>query len=70
MAGAKEIAFLTPASLGTCRGGWRGCNSDFAATRAALRLRHLVGLARVTASEYGKRSAGYAQACELLGVST
>ena len=42
--------------------------SDFAATRPAFRWRHLVGLARVTASEYGKRSPGYAQACELLGV--
>lgn len=43
-------------------------SSDFAATRPAFRWRHLTGLARVTASEYGKRSAGYAQACELLGV--
>ncbi|MGI9241911.1 MAG: hypothetical protein ACR2RV_14000, partial [Verrucomicrobiales bacterium] len=43
-------------------------SSDFAATRPAFRWRHLVGLARVTASEYGKRSPGYEQACELLGV--
>lgn len=42
--------------------------SDYAATRAQFRGRHLVGLARVTASEYGKRSPGYEQACELLGV--
>jgi hypothetical protein len=45
-------------------------SSDFASTRPAFRWRHLVGLARVTASEYGKRSPGYAQACELLGVET
>ena len=44
--------------------------SDFAATRPAFRWRHLVGLARVTASEYGKRSPGYTQACALLGVET
>lgn len=43
-------------------------SSDFAATRAAFRHRHLVGLARVTASEFGTRSPGYEQACELLGV--
>ena len=42
--------------------------SDFAATRATFRLRHLVGLARVTASEFGSPSPGYAQACDLLGV--
>lgn len=42
--------------------------SDFADTRPALRWNHLVGLARVTASEYGLKAAGYGQACELLEV--
>lgn len=42
--------------------------TDFAATRAPFRDRHLVGLARVTASEAGKYSPGYSEACELLGV--
>ena len=41
---------------------------DFADTRPAFRWRHLTGLARVTASEYGQPAPGYAQACELLGV--
>ncbi len=42
--------------------------SDFAATRPAFRWRHLVGLARVTASESGTTAAGYDEACELLKV--
>lgn len=42
--------------------------TDFADSRPAFRWRHLVGLARVTASEYGTRSDGYEEACELLGV--
>ena len=41
---------------------------DFANTRKALRWRHLLGLARVTASEYGQKAPGYQQAKELLGV--
>ncbi len=41
---------------------------DFAAARPAHRWRHLVGLARVTASEYGTDAAGYGEACELLKV--
>ncbi|HSH15283.1 MAG TPA: hypothetical protein VLD18_04555, partial [Verrucomicrobiae bacterium] len=42
--------------------------SDYADTRPEFRWRHLVGLARVTASEYGRPAPGYAEACELLGV--
>ncbi len=42
--------------------------SDFAITRKPFRWRHLAGLARVTASEFGTRAAGYDEACELLGV--
>lgn len=42
--------------------------SNFAATRPAFRWRHLVGLARVTASESGTTAAGYSEACELLKV--
>ncbi len=43
-------------------------SSDFRNTHAAARWRHVVALARVTASEYGKEAAGVAQARELLGV--
>ena len=44
-------------------------SEDFKLTRKSLRWRHLIGLARVTASEYGKEAAGYKEACELLGAS-
>ncbi len=43
-------------------------SSDFASTRPAFRWRHLVGLARVTASESGQPAPGYAEACGLLKV--
>ena len=43
--------------------------ADFADARPAFRWRHVVGLARVTASEYGKRAAGYEEACDLLKVT-
>ncbi len=42
--------------------------SDFATTRPAFRWRHLVALARVTASEAGRTAAGYEEACQLLKV--
>lgn len=42
---------------------------EFAATRSAFRWNQLVALARVTASQYGRPSAGYIDAKELLGVS-
>ncbi len=42
--------------------------NDFAETRPAFRWRHLVGLARVTASEYGHPAPGYDEACGLLKV--
>lgn len=42
--------------------------TDFADTRPAFRWRHLVGLARVTASESGTAAAGYEEACDLLKV--
>lgn len=42
--------------------------TDYADTRPKFRSRHLVGLARVTASEYGQPAPGYAEACALLGV--
>jgi hypothetical protein len=49
---------------------------EFRATRPAFRWRHLVALARVSASAYsynredkpGFRAAGYEEACRLLGV--
>lgn len=45
---------------------YRTVSDEFASTRAAFRWRHLVGLARVTASEYGRPAPGVAQARELL----
>ncbi len=55
---------------------YRTVTEEFAATRPAFRWRHLIGLARVTASMYGyerkdrrgHRAPGYEQACKLLGV--
>lgn len=41
---------------------------EFERTRGAFRWRHLVALARVTASEYGRPAAGQAEARELMGV--
>jgi hypothetical protein len=45
---------------------YRTVTEEFAASRPAFRWRHLVGLARVTASEYGYPAAGYSEACHLL----
>jgi len=47
---------------------YRTVSEEFAATRPALRWRHVVALARVTASEYGKRAAGFEEAVRLLGI--
>ncbi len=47
---------------------YRTVTEEFAATRPAFRWRHLAGLARVTASEYGFPAPGYAEACRLLKV--
>jgi hypothetical protein len=47
---------------------YRTCSEEFAATRPAWRWRHLVALARVTASEYGRPAPGVAEAKELLKV--
>lgn len=44
------------------------CRDEFLRTRAAFRWRHLVALARVTASEYGRPAPGQAEARELLSV--
>ena len=41
---------------------------DFHSTRPAFRWRHLTGLARVTASEFGRPAPGQAEARELLKV--
>jgi hypothetical protein len=45
---------------------YRTVVEEFAATRPAFRWRHLVGLARVTASEYGQTAPGYGEARQLL----
>lgn len=47
---------------------YRTTTEEFAKTRASLRWRQLVALARVSASEYGTPAPGYREACELLGV--
>jgi hypothetical protein len=45
---------------------YRTVLEEFGRTRKAYRWDHVVALARVTASEYGKRADGYDQACGLL----
>ena len=47
---------------------YRTVSEEFASTRPAFRWRHLVALARVTASEYGRPAAGIAEARALLKV--
>jgi hypothetical protein len=47
---------------------YRTVCEEFAATRPAFRWRQIVGLARVTASEFGQPAPGYADACKLLKV--
>jgi hypothetical protein len=45
---------------------YRTVSEEFASTRAAFRWRHLVALARVTASEFGRPAPGMAEARALL----
>jgi hypothetical protein len=47
---------------------YRTASEEFAATRAAFRWRHVVALARVTASEFGRPAPGMAEARALLKV--
>jgi len=47
---------------------YRTASEEFTVTRAAFRWRHLVALARVTASEFGRPAAGVAEARTLLNV--
>ncbi len=49
---------------------YRTVTEEFASTRESMRWRHLVGLARVSASEFGTPAPGYREACEMLGVDT
>ena len=48
---------------------YRTVSEEFATTRPAFRWRHLIALARVTASEYGHPAPGRDQARDLLGVA-
>jgi hypothetical protein len=48
---------------------YRTVREEFASSRPAFRWRHLVALARVTASQYGEPADGVADACRLLKVS-
>lgn len=48
---------------------YRTVSEEFASTRAAFRWRHVVALARVTASEFGRPAAGMAEARALLKLS-
>jgi hypothetical protein len=45
---------------------YQTCSEEFAGSRPAFRWRHLMGLARVTASEYGRPAAGMEEARRLL----
>lgn len=45
---------------------YQTCSEEFAGSRPAFRWRHLMGLARVTASEYGRPAAGMEEARKLL----
>ena len=47
---------------------YRTASDEFASTRPAFRWRHLVALARVSASEFGRPAAGVAEARSLLKV--
>jgi len=47
---------------------YRTVSEEFASTRPAFRWRHLIALARVTASQHGYAAPGHADACRLLGV--
>ena len=47
---------------------YRTVSEEFAASRPAFRWRHLVALARVTASEFGFPAGGVGDACKLLKV--
>ena len=47
---------------------YRTVSEEFAATRARFRWRHVVALARVTASEYGRPAAGMSEARAMLKV--
>jgi hypothetical protein len=48
---------------------YRTVSEEYTATRAAFRWRHMVALARVTASQFGFAAPGYAQSRELLRLS-
>jgi hypothetical protein len=45
---------------------YRTVTEEFAATRAAFRWRHLIALARVTASAFGQPAPGYDECCKLV----
>jgi len=47
---------------------YRTVTEEFAKTRPSMRWRHLVGLARVSASEFGTPAPGYREACQLMNV--
>jgi hypothetical protein len=48
---------------------YRTVSEEFGATRRAYRWRHVVALARVTASEFGRPAQGIAEARSLLGLA-
>jgi hypothetical protein len=47
---------------------YRTVSEEYQETRPAFRWRHVVALARVTASAYGQPAPGYSEATRLLGV--
>ena len=48
---------------------YKTVSDEFARSRKSTRWQHVTALARVTASEFGKRADGYEQACRLLKVT-
>ena len=48
---------------------YRTVGEEYATTRAAFRWRHVVALARVTASEHGHPAPGHAEARRLLKIT-
>ena len=48
---------------------YKTVSDEFARSRKSTRWQHVTALARVTASEYGRRADGYEQACRLLQVT-
>lgn len=74
---ATSNLFSTFAGFATSEDGalhaekyFRTVREEYNASRPAFRNRHLIALARVTASEFGKVAPGYEEACEQLNIES